>query len=147
MTNPHHDILQKSPLAFGLSAPHITTLADFAVLHAHADHELIVEEASDGIYILKQGVVVVEKGNTILETLKEPGDFFGEMSLIDLRPHSAHVRSQGKCETLVILKADLVTFCSRYEDAHLLIIFNITRTLSARLRKANDRIVQLLLAN
>ena len=96
MSSPE-DVLQASPLLLGLSAEELEVLLGIAELRTYGAGELIVEEgtASDCLFILRQGAVQVEKGMgaapVVLAVLQDNGDFFGEMSLIDIMPRSATI--------------------------------------------------------
>ena len=142
-------VLSASPLMTGLADAQIQALAEIAEVRQYADGDSIIKEgtSSDCLFILKQGTAAVESGPaaepTVLNMLAELGEFFGEMSLIDLLPHSAHVRSRGHSEVLALSKQQLVSFFADHPDAHMAMILNMARVLSLRLRKADGRIVQL----
>ena len=141
--------LEASPVVAGLSDTHIQVLAEIAEVRQYADGDPIIKEGNPSgyLFILKQGTVTVEKGPAakpvVLNTLAELGASFGEMSLIDILPHSAHVRSRGHSEVLALSKRQLVSFFADHPDAHMAMILNMARVLSLRLRKADGRIVQL----
>ena len=140
--------LAASPLVTGLSDAQIQALAEIAEVRQYADGDPIIKEgtSSDCLFILKQGTAAVESGPaaepTVLNTLVELGESFGEMSLIDLLPHSAHVRSRGHSEVLALSKHQLVPFFADHPDAQTAMILNIARVLSLRLRQADRRFLQ-----
>jgi CRP-like cAMP-binding protein len=80
--------LTGSPLMLGLSSDELRALLAIGEHRQHAVDDLIIREgtASDCLYVLEEGAVQVEReagGRRIaLARLDEPGDFFGEMSLI-----------------------------------------------------------------
>ena len=140
--------LKASPLMTGLADAQIRALAEIAEVRQYADGEPIIKEgtSSDCLFILKQGTATVESGPadepTVLNTMAELGEFFGEMSLIDLLPHSAHVRSRGHSEVLALSKQQLVSFFADHPDAQMAMILNMARVLCLRLRRADERFVQ-----
>lgn len=146
---PDSDVLATSPLVTGLTSAQVQILSEVAEIQQYVDGDLIIEEgtASDCLFILTQGSVAVESGSAehpiVLATLEEPGAFFGEMSMIDLLPHSAHVRSRDDSEVLALAKQQLVSFFADHPQAQMAMILNMARTLSLRLRDADERIVQL----
>ena len=78
-----------------------------------------------------------------LATLGDRGDFFGEMSLIDILPRSANIRTVGQVEILAFHKRGLTDFFTRSPRAQMTMILNIARHLSLRLREADNRIAEL----
>ena len=141
------DIIRASTLVVGLSDKQIRTLAQHAKLRQYEDRQLVAKEGaqSEYLFILKKGTLIVEKGSPdpfVLNTLREPSTFFGEISLIDAKPHSASIRSQGVSEVLVFHKKDLVSFFLHHPDAQMSMVLNMARELSSRLREADERLVQ-----
>jgi CRP/FNR family transcriptional regulator/CRP/FNR family cyclic AMP-dependent transcriptional regulator len=76
----------------------------------HKDEIVISEqEPGDLFFILLEGSVNINKkldgGELeILTTLEKPGDFFGEMSLLEDKPRSASVVAAKDCTILIIRK-------------------------------------------
>jgi glucose-6-phosphate 1-dehydrogenase len=63
-------------------------------------------EMGQEMYVLARGQVEVLDGSgTRLSTL-EPGDFFGELSLLHAQPRTANVRAVTPCDLFVLDKAD-----------------------------------------
>lgn len=109
--------------------------------------EVIVREgsASDCLFILSSGSVAVERegGAVELARLNEVGDFFGEMSLIDILPRSADIRACESTEVAAFPKGELAGFFTESPRVQMTLILNIARHLSLRLRDADARIVAL----
>lgn len=142
-------MLSASPLLVGLGADELTALLGIAQSRQHTRDELIVEEgtASDCLFILLTGAVQVERRfegrRVVLATLDEPGDFFGEMSLIDIMPRSADIRAAADSTVLALPKKQLSSFFTSSPRVQMTMILNISRNLSLRLREADARIVAL----
>jgi CRP-like cAMP-binding protein len=66
-----------------------------------------------------------------------PGDWFGEMSILDVQPRSATVRVLAPSRLLRIGAADLDALYRRDTKAYSIIVLNIARELSRRLRVAD----------
>ena len=79
----------------------------------------------------------------LLKILDERGDFFGEMALIDILPHSADVYGRSETRILAFPKKVLTTLFSRMPRVQMALVLNIARNLSLRLREADTRIVEL----
>ncbi|MFP6643326.1 MAG: cyclic nucleotide-binding domain-containing protein [Candidatus Latescibacterota bacterium] len=136
--------LTGSPRLVGLSSDELQTLLAIGEQRQHAVDEVIVREgrASDCLFVLEEGAVQVEReagGRRItLARLDEPGDFFGEMSLIDILPRSADIRAVVDT-VLAFPKKQLSGFFTRSPRVQMTMILNI----SLRLRAADAKIVAL----
>lgn len=142
-------VVHASPLLVGLSPEEAGALLAVAQTQECVDGERIVTEgsASDCLFILAEGAVRVEKGladgPVVLAVLRERGDFFGEMSLIDILPRSADIRAVGSVRLLAFPKKQLAGFFAHFPRVQMTLILNIARHLSLRLRHADERIVSL----
>ena len=91
----YDEVLQNSPFFDGLTTSHLSSISSYTERIEFKDNQVIIKEGtpSDFLYILKGGTVKVEKETSeapiLINTLHEPGTFFGEMSLVDILPHSA----------------------------------------------------------
>ena len=100
-------------------------------------------DRGDKLYMLVAGKVRISRivpgmGEEALAILGA-GNYFGEMSLLDEAPRSAHALVHERCRLFVIRKEDLedLLFVDRNLAYELLWIW--VRTLSARLRETNDK--------
>ena len=144
------ELLQHSPLLAGLTPDEAVALLEIAEIRTYADNEALVEEGaeSDCLYILKSGSLNVERQRqggppVVLASFGEPGDFFGEMSLIDIMPRSADIRAPESVTVLAFPKRELTAFFTQSPRVQMTMILNISRNLSLRLREADSRIVEL----
>jgi len=105
--------------------------------------DLIFDEYSKGrdLFLIASGRVRIKKytkfGVESLLAVLHPGDFFGEMSLIDGLPRSARAEAVDDCDVL-ILGAD------NYRDLvheHRQIAFNLLTNLALRLRSMDQNFV------
>lgn len=101
-----------------------------------AAHEPIfwMDELGDCLYIIQSGQVQIsytdEKGEDIVLSKLRPGDFFGELSLIDGGPHTATARA---LTDIILLTLDRSTFYV-FMEKHPLISRALLTVLSRRLR-------------
>jgi CRP/FNR family transcriptional regulator, cyclic AMP receptor protein len=107
------------------------------------------DEASD-MYVVISGEVEIlkrsKRGVDARVALLGPGDWFGEMSIVDVQPRSATVRALAPGRLLRITAADLDALYRHDVKSYSLIVLNIARELSRRLRVA-DGILADLIAN
>ncbi len=72
------------------------------------------------------------------------GETFGEMTLVELQPRSATVTVKKKARCYSLTNMDLYHLYREDNYAYVIILQNICRMLSRRLRKADGRIVEFL---
>ncbi|MGH2996117.1 MAG: cyclic nucleotide-binding domain-containing protein [Gaiellaceae bacterium] len=111
--------LLRAPLFAGFADEVIARLAKMARIAAYPEGDEIIEqdaefdEESDGLFFLIDGAVEVRRGSTdgtdgrLLARLG-PGDFFGELSLLDGRPRSASVFAVEEAICLVLGRWDFL---------------------------------------
>ncbi|MCC6558620.1 MAG: cyclic nucleotide-binding domain-containing protein [Polyangiaceae bacterium] len=73
-----------------------------------------------------------------------PGDWFGEMSILDVMPRSATLRALAPSRLLRITAQDLDALYRRDLKAYSLVVLNIAREISRRLRVADGLLAELL---
>lgn len=71
-----------------------------------------------------------------------PDDAFGEMSVLDLQPRSATVRAVSAVRLIRLSTEELDVLYRRDLKAYALLVLNIARDLSRRLRVADGLVVQ-----
>lgn len=109
-------------------------------------------EGEDGreMHVVLQGEVEVLKkshrGTDVRVALLGPGDWFGEMSIVDIQPRSASVRALAPSGILRISAQDLDQLYRQDVKSYAIFVLNLARELSRRLRVA-DAVVADLLAN
>ena len=73
----------------------------------------------------------------------EPGDFFGEMTLIEPQNRSATVVTESSTALYELTARNLYTCYKVDVHAYVMVLQNINRELCRRLRRADDRIAEL----
>jgi CRP/FNR family transcriptional regulator, cyclic AMP receptor protein len=103
------------------------------------------DEPGDAMFILVQGRVKValfgESGRELTLSELKPGDFFGEMALIDSRPRSANVVAVDDATVLALTRDAFVA----HLKAHPQTAINMLGELTRRLRRADETIANLAL--
>ena len=94
--------LASVPLLAGLDDRVRRRLAQIGKRRTYAADEAIVKEGSTGtaLYVILSGRVRVERGGNQVGELG-PGDFFGELALIEDEPRSASVLAVDETECLL----------------------------------------------
>jgi CRP/FNR family transcriptional regulator, cyclic AMP receptor protein len=96
-------MLGRVPLFSSLSKSQLRTMATTAKERSFRDGETIVKQGDKGIgfYLILAGQARVEKGGKAVASLG-PGQYFGEMALLDEQPRTADVRASGGVRCLVL---------------------------------------------
>ncbi len=95
------------------------------------------EPAREFYVVLDGEMEVMKKSRSGRETrvaILGPNDCFGEMSIIDMQPRSATVRTLGPARLLRVSTEDMDALYRHDLKSYTLIILNIARDLSRRLR-------------
>jgi CRP-like cAMP-binding protein len=109
----------------------------------------VLSEGEPGfsLFAVKSGIFRVyirgTKGRKELATCVA-GDSFGELALIDHAPRSASVDAEVSGELLEFDHKAFETLLKHSEDLRLKLLNNLVRDLAAKLRRANDRLAQIL---
>lgn len=103
--------------------------------------DILFEEGdqSKNLYFLKQGVIRIFKrkaeGNIEIETIRN-GQVIGELSFFDGQPRSASAEALTSCELIEMSRTALDEALTKFPEW----LVSLTRTVSIRLRAANNRI-------
>lgn len=131
-----------------LEASALSSLVSIAEVREFPPDSVVLsqEEAGDALFVLARGrVKVVLYGDSgrevILSVFKKPGDFFGEMSLLDDQPRSATVIAAERSRLLVLSRAAFQSHIA----AHPRTALRVLTELSRRLRQADAVIGNLAL--
>jgi CRP-like cAMP-binding protein len=73
------------------------------------------------------------------------GDVAGEMALIDIQPRSASVRALGPASLVVLTHADLAALYREDLESYTILVLNIAREISRRLRRADGLLADILI--
>ncbi|HEU4458156.1 MAG TPA: Crp/Fnr family transcriptional regulator [Methylibium sp.] len=141
------DLIRRVPLFSLLTGEQAQSIAEGVVKRRYRRGEVIVEQGtkSNALYILLTGrarvVTADARGREVILAVLQPGDYLGEMSLIDNEPHSATVRAEVQCDVLVLGRAEF----ARCLPENSSLSYAIMRGLVARLRAADRQIESLAL--
>jgi CRP-like cAMP-binding protein len=133
--------LQKYSLFGGLLEEQIERIKPLMEPESYGPGEdIIVEgERNDKIRFLLEGRVAVVKEGVVLSEFRE-GDAFGEMEVLDVMPSAATIKALEHVRVISISNKSLREIYRIDIKSFSLMIMNLARDLSRRLRKMNERI-------
>ena len=137
------DGLRKIPLFADLPEEDLEQLYQMAKTVSVPAEQLVLREGDPGnsLYVVLDGELEVTKrqgSQDVLLALYEPGQFFGEMALLEQAPRSASVRTLRESTLLVISQAAFQTLLSYSASAPLRILHTVT----SRLRSTESMLIQ-----
>jgi CRP/FNR family transcriptional regulator, cyclic AMP receptor protein len=141
--------LVATPFFGGLSDASLDLLVPMLVERRHDAGATVVAEGEPGrsMYVVHSGALVVSKlavsGRVIRMAGLGPGDFFGEMTLIEMHNRSATVAAESPTVLYELTAKSLYAYYKADIHAYVLVLQNINRELCRRLRRADDRIAEL----
>jgi CRP/FNR family cyclic AMP-dependent transcriptional regulator len=141
------DLIRRVPLFSMLTSDQAEAVAEGVVKRRFRRGEIIVEQGrkSNALFILLTGRARVltadSRGREVFLAVLQPGDYVGEMSLIDNEPHSATVRAEVQTDVLVLGRTEF----ARCLPENSSLSYAIMRGLVARLRNADRQIESLAL--
>lgn len=131
----------------GLSEETLRPLLNRAAKKVVPKNTIVISEGdqSDSLYVILNGRVKVflqdEEGKEIILNFHGPGEYFGELALVDDRPRSASVMTVEKAVFLVISKDDFRHYLADHPDVALILIKGLCR----RMRLLTDSVKSLAL--
>lgn len=127
-----HVLLRGVPLFFGLDPSQLDRLTELAAdVHA-GDGDVLMRqgESGDEFFVVVSGNVVIEREDQQLARLG-PGDFLGEIALIDGRPRTATATADGDTHLLVLDRRHFEALLDEFPG----IGRQVARTLVDRIRR------------
>src|SRR4029079_12797912 len=138
-------LFRKMPLFAELDDRELAAIAGVAKTRRYAKDDVIfhADESGDVFCVIREGKVKITmispEGKEIILSMMGPGDFFGEMALLDDEPRSATVVAMEPLDVVMIWRTDFLQILSDN--------FSITKKilgeLSKRVRRMSNRIESL----
>ena len=141
--------LVATPFFGGLSDTSLDLLVSMLVERRFDIGATVVAEGEPGrsMYIVHSGDLAVSKtgasGRAIRIAGLGPGDFFGEMTLIEMQNRSATVVAETPSLLYELTARNLYTYYKADIHGYVMVMQNINRELCRRLRRADNRIATL----
>jgi CRP-like cAMP-binding protein len=143
----HRDMIKNVSIFSDLSEGALASIERLVVEKNFPRDSLIVgqEDAGDSLFVVTRGKVKVvlygRSGREVILSIFGPGEFFGEMSLLDNQPRSANVIALEDATLLVLERRAFAEHLQQYPRTAL----NILAEMSRRLRRADAVIGNLAL--
>jgi len=147
VTTQNVDFLATVPLFSGLDRSELEKFAEVTREKSYPKGSVILfeDDPGDSLFVVREGrvkvVLIGEDGREVILGVLGVGEYFGELSLIDDRPRSAHVIAMEGSNLLVLRRED---FRKRVESSPS-VAWGLLTELSRRLRRADDKIGGLVL--
>jgi len=144
--------LRNVPIFGGLEGRSLERLVERLKEQWFEPGEVVFHEGELGrtLHVVREGEVDVVRRTLgeeeVLIGSLGPGETFGEMTLVELQPRSATVVARKRTRTYALTNMDLYNLYRDDNYAYVIVLQNICRMLSRRLRKADGRIADFLAA-
>ena len=138
--------LSKSSLFAYLTEAELENIVRVVSSREFAKGSIIFNEGEVGeeLYIVEGGMVAISKGvkGNLEQVLAHmgPGEYFGEMALLEMIPRTATASAEEDTTRMVIGKKDLFDLMENEPKAAAKIMFNLLRTFTNRLQATNEQL-------
>ena len=132
------------PIFVGLTDEALALLFKRAEEVAVGKGDLVVHEGEAGskMFVIRSGAVRVVKrlgaADEVLLARLGPKDFFGEMCILETLPRAASVQAMEQTELIGLSSAAFYHLYQGMPDQYVILLLNIARDLSRRLRKLDE---------
>jgi len=140
-------MLKNIPLFSGLNEAEIAEIARHAVVRSYPKNTVIINEGdhSDTLYVIQEGKVKVyladEQGKEIVLNQQGPGEYFGELALLDDAARSASVMTLERSSFCVLSKDVFKDVLAKNPN----IAVSLIKDLTHRVRALTDNVKSLAL--
>jgi CRP-like cAMP-binding protein len=141
--------LARTPFFGGLEDGALERIIGMLTPRSYGAGSVIFREGEFGrsMYIIQEGTLLVSRagdsGHNVRLVRLGPGDFFGEMALIEVQPRSSTITAETPAKVLELTNMDLYHLYQDDVHAYAMVLQNINRELCRRLRRADRRITQI----
>ena len=125
----------------------IEKLTQHSTTRTYAANTILISEGdyTDSLYVVLEGEVKVfasdDQGKEVILNILGPGQYFGELALLDDEPRSASVKTLGPTKVMVITKQDFKN--SLASDSEM--IYNLIKSLIQQVRSLTGNVKSLAL--
>ena len=146
--DPSH--LRTLGLFGALSDDALQLIATTSELRQFEPGELVFSDGDEGreLYVILEGDLHVFKrtpaGHELRLTSMTAGQWFGEMAILDIQHRFASVRAVTPCRLLLLTARDLDALYRHDLKSYTLLVLNLARELSRRLRTVDQLVFDLI---
>ncbi len=140
-------MLEHVQLFSGLSAEVLAEIEQHGTVKSYNKNTIIINQSdeTDSLYVILSGRVKVfvsgKDGREVVLNYQVPGEYFGEMSLIDRQPRAASVMTVEPSRLMVIARGDFMRCLSSNPE----IALNLIKPMSSRIRMLAENVSNLAL--
>ena len=136
---PSPSLLERHPLLVNLEPAQLARIAKAGEIESYNPGERIVADGTlgDALFLILSGQTAVHRGSQTFATLAA-GELFGEMSLVEPVARSASVTAMSPTFVFRLPHDALRTLISEDAQVASVLLVQIVRVLSERLRRANQ---------
>ncbi len=140
-------LLKRFPLFADLSESELELIGNAVVERKFRKNNLIIfeDDVGNSLFVIKKGRVKIShisnEGAEAILAILGPGDFFGELSVIDGLGRSASVTSIDDVELIMLRRRDFIEIIERIPK----IAITLLKELAGRIRKSDSHIRSLSL--
>ncbi len=135
-------ILKKIDIFKGLNDEELELISDITKARMFKKNTQIFSKGDENfaMYIVKEGnvdvFILTESGKELILATLGPGDYFGELSLLDEAPVSTNISTTSNCSLLTLHKTDFLQIIKRHPN----ILLNIVSHLCTKIRMLTDKV-------
>jgi len=134
------ELLRKVPLLTGLTDADREALAAAVARRRYRKGDIVMQKDEPGhaLFIVERGSVRIyvpsAQGNDLILAVLGPGDFFGDLSLLDGRPRSASAAVSTDTTLLMLERSDFIALITRRPAAAMAVL----EAVAGRLRETDE---------
>jgi CRP/FNR family cyclic AMP-dependent transcriptional regulator len=124
--------LAEVPIFAGLSKRHLEKVARIAVTKRYRqDAKMVIAgDRGESFFVVLEGTALVTAGDFI-DVVLGPGDFFGEMALLDGYPRSATVTAESPVEVMIVTRRSFIKLLESEPTIAIAMLKTLTRRVRA----------------
>ena len=140
-------MIENIPLFSGLADETLAEIEQHGSIKTYKKHAFVINEGdeTDSLYVILSGSVKVfisgEDGREAVLNRQGPGEYFGEMALIDRQPRAASVMTLEPSRFMIISRSDFMRCLSRNPE----IALNLIEPMTHRIRMLSKNVSSLAL--
>jgi len=122
-------------------------LTEHCTTRTYPGNTILITEGdeTDSLYVIAEGQVKAyasdEHGKEVILSMMGPGEYFGELALVDDAPRSASIMTLTSCKLMIITKRDFQSCLAEHPEMS----YSLIRALTRQVRHLTERVKSLAL--